>query len=85
MSAIDNLRYYRNILLDITDKYSLPDYPHSSDTVKQSWLTYRQSLRDLTSTQTPSFDSNRDLINVTWPTDPNGESGTRDPDGTLLS
>ena len=83
MSAINILREYRDILLNLTDRYSLPDYPHSSDEIKQSWLTYRQSLRDITS-QTPDLDSNGNLIGITWPTDPNGESGPRDPDGTLI-
>ena len=82
MSTADQiLRYHRDNLLKYTDKYSLPDYPHSSETVKQLWLTYRQNLRNLPSTQTPSVDDNGDLTNVIWPIDPNGNSGPTDPSG----
>ena len=30
-----------------TDKYALPDFPHQSEEIRQAWLDYRQSLRDL--------------------------------------
>ena len=73
--ALYILRNERNIILKRSDIYVLPDYPHSSDTVKQAWLTYRQNLRDLTTTQTPTLSSDGVLENVTWPTDPNGNSG----------
>lgn len=69
------LREQRDFLLLETDKYSLPDFPHSSETIRQAWLTYRQNLRDITTTQTPQMDMNFNLINVTWPTDPNGNTG----------
>lgn len=84
MSAIDLLREYRNVLLNLTDRYILPDFPHDSDAIKQSWIIYRQSLRDLPSNSTPSFDTDGSLTGVIWPIDPNGESGPRDPDGTLI-
>ena len=60
------LREMRNCLLFETDKYSLPDFPHSSETVRQEWLTYRQNLRNITTTQTPQIDINGELINVTY-------------------
>ena len=66
------LRYERDILLLNTDKYSLPDWPHASDTKRQEWLAYRQALRDLPSNQTPQLDSDGMLTNVTWPTEPTG-------------
>ena len=53
-----------------TDKYGLADYPFSSDEKKQEWLAYRQALRDLPSNQTPQIDSDGNLTNVTWPTEP---------------
>lgn len=84
MSAVDLLREYRNILLNLTDKYVLPDFPHSSDEIKQSWINYRQNLRDLPSTQSPNFNIDGNLIGITWPIDPNGESGPRDPNGVLI-
>jgi hypothetical protein len=85
MSAENLLRKYRNILLELSDKYVLPDFPHSNETTKQAWITYRQNLRDLPSNSTPSFDSNGILTGVTWPTDPEGYSGIKDPDGSRIS
>ncbi len=64
------LREERNLLLDKTDKYVVIDYPHSSEEIKQAWLTYRQELRDLPATATPQLDENENLTNVTWPTPP---------------
>tara|TARA_Y100000114_G_scaffold106399_1_gene99671 strand:+ start:684 stop:1064 length:381 start_codon:yes stop_codon:yes gene_type:complete len=41
-------------------------------TVSDAWKTYRQSLRDLPASASPSLDSNYDLdlTSVTWPTEP---------------
>lgn len=65
------LRTERNELLTNSDKYtSIPDWPHSSEEVKQAWITYRQALRDLPSTATPQLDENGELTNITWPTPP---------------
>ena len=66
------LRYERDKLLLNTDKYSLPDWPHASDEKRQEWLAYRQALRNLTNNQTPQLDSNGNLTNITWPTEPTG-------------
>ena len=85
MSAENLLREYRNILLELSDKYTLTDFPHADDTLRQAWLTYRLQLRDLPSNSTPTFDSDGYLTGVTWPTDPEGYSGTKDPDGTRLN
>jgi hypothetical protein len=41
-----------------------------SDSDKDLWATYRQSLRDLPSTATPSLTEKKILTNVTWPTKP---------------
>ncbi len=70
------LRYERDLLLRKCDKYSLPDWPHSNSSKRQEWLDYRQALRDLPSSTTPQFDSNNNLINVTWPTKPDTETTT---------
>tara|TARA_B110000881_G_C18473053_1_gene462413 strand:+ start:538 stop:912 length:375 start_codon:yes stop_codon:yes gene_type:complete len=67
---IQMMREQRNFLLMESDKYSLPDYPHYSEGKKQEWLTYRQDLRNMTSSQSPSINLNGELINVTWPTIP---------------
>ena len=64
------LRAERNNKLFETDMYAIPDFGHASEEVKQSWLTYRQELRDLPSTATPQLDENGNLTNVTWPTPP---------------
>ena len=65
------LREERDKKLLETDKYtSIPDWPHSSEEVKQAWITYRQELRDLPATATPQLDENGNLTNVTWPTPP---------------
>ena len=82
MSVENVLREYRNILLELSDKYTLTDYPHANDTVRQAWITYRQLLRDLPSNSTPSVGSSGNFTGVTWPTDPDGYSGTKDPVGS---
>tara|TARA_S200000501_G_C20490099_1_gene597864 strand:+ start:219 stop:587 length:369 start_codon:yes stop_codon:yes gene_type:complete len=64
------LREERDKKLLETDKYAIIDWPHTNDTVKQSWLIYRQALRDLPSISSPQIDSNGKLTNITWPTSP---------------
>ena len=73
--AMELLRDQRNIILKRSDIYVLPDFPHVSEEVRQSWITYRINLRELTNTQTPGIGVNGELINVTWPVDPYGKSG----------
>lgn len=43
-----------------------------SETTKNAWTTYRQALRDLPLTATPTLDSSGDLdkSSVTWPSKP---------------
>ena len=74
--SMKKLRYERDLLLKRCDKYSLPDWPHSDSSKRQEWLDYRQALRDLPNNTTPQFDSNSNLINVTWPTRPDTEPTT---------
>jgi len=42
-----------------------------SETKIQEWKVYRQALRDLPETTTPSFDEHRILTDIHWPTPPN--------------
>jgi len=61
------LRVERDRLLAATD------WRASSDlTLADSWKTYRQSLRDLPASSTPTLDSdgNLDMSSVTFPTEP---------------
>jgi hypothetical protein len=56
----DDVRPYRNHLLNESDRTQLPDYP---ETKKAEWATYRQALRDIPQTYaTPE--------EVIWPTPP---------------
>lgn len=64
------LRIQRDQLLEESDKYVLIDYPHTSDTTKAGWITYRQQLRNLPTTQSPTLSLLGELENVTWPTKP---------------
>jgi hypothetical protein len=57
------LRNKRNILLKDTDVYTLPDWPHPTEEARQSWLDYRQALRDLPA-------NTEDLSSPTWPQEP---------------
>ncbi len=61
------LRVERDKLLAATD------WRASSDlTLADAWKTYRQSLRDLPASSTPTLDSdgNLDMSSVTFPTEP---------------
>ena len=72
VEALKKLRENRDEKLKQTDQYSLPDFPHKSEEVKQAWLTYRQALRDLPANSPDvSIDLNTgELIGVTWPVPP---------------
>ena len=63
------LKSMRNGELQISDWTQGTDSP-LSDSDKDLWATYRQSLRDLPSTATPSLTEKKILTNVTWPTKP---------------
>ena len=60
---LKELRTKRNTLLEQTDKYTLPDWPHPTPEDRQAWLDYRQALRDLPSVT-------EDPANPVWPTRP---------------
>ena len=67
---LSKLREERNALLDKTDKYTTPDYPHADEAAKQAWLDYRQVLRNLPSTATPTLDKDGNLEGFEWPAVP---------------
>ena len=70
--AMQLLREKRNQLLQESDRYVLPDYPHSSELIRNAWFAYRQQLRDLPSNSTPSILSDGSLNpeSVCFPTPP---------------
>ena len=52
-------------------KLAETDWMANSDvTMRDDWKTYRQTLRDLPSTASPTLNEHGQLINVTWPTKP---------------
>ena len=59
------LREQRNRKLAETDWMA-----NSDVTMTDDWRTYRQALRDLPSTASPTLDEEGNLTNVTWPTKP---------------
>ena len=61
------LRLERNMRLTKTDFMDLSDV-----TMAEAWKTYRQSLRDLPASSSPTLDSdgNLDMSSVTFPTEP---------------
>ena len=59
------LRTIRNEKLQNTDWWCLSDQNPS-----QQKLDYRQALRDLPATASPSLDEHGQLIGVTWPEEP---------------
>ena len=69
---MDRLRLQRNYLLQLSDWTVLPDMIEmKGETWKSQWVTYRQQLRDFTSTfdaldlsEFPTFE------NISWPTPP---------------
>jgi hypothetical protein len=63
--AMNRLRFERNRLLAQSDWMA-----NSDVTMTEEWRVYRQALRDLPNTQTPSLDENGQLTNITWPEKP---------------
>ena len=67
------LRKERDNLLTETD-WVVTKYTELGQAIPNDWKTYRQSLRDLPSTQTPEMDdvpgNPLRIKNVTWPTKP---------------
>ena len=69
--AMRLLREVRNQLLSETD-WMIAKSTETGVAMSNDWKTYRQALRDLPASSSPSLDEyyNLDLISVTWPTEP---------------
>ena len=73
VTRLDNAEPMRLLRIERDRRLSACDWRASSDlTLADAWKTYRQSLRDLPASASPSLDSNYDLdlTSVTWPTEP---------------
>ena len=73
VTRLDNAEPMRLLRIERDRRLSACDWRASSDlTLADAWKTYRQALRDLPASASPSLDSNYDLdlTSVTWPTEP---------------
>ena len=73
VTRLDNAEPMRLLRVERDRRLSVCDWRASSDlTISDAWKTYRQALRDLPASASPSLDSNGDLdlTSVTWPTEP---------------
>jgi hypothetical protein len=74
LEPLKRLREERDKKLLQTDKYSITDWPHPTEEIKQAWIIYRQQLRDLPtntdSIKNISLNDQNELIGVVWPTPP---------------
>jgi hypothetical protein len=50
------LRMESDELLKKNDIYALQDFPRKTSEIKETWLNYRQVLRDFLSISTPGID-----------------------------
>ena len=73
ISELDAVEPMRLLRLERNLRLAETDWRASSDlTLSDAWKTYRQALRDLPASASPSLDPNYelDLTSVTWPTEP---------------
>ena len=73
ITRLNNAEPMRLLRVERDTRLSKTDWRASSDlTISDAWKTYRQALRDLPASASPSLDSNYDLdlTSVTWPTEP---------------
>ncbi len=73
ISELDNAEAMRLLRVERDIRIAETDWRASSDlTLPDAWKTYRQALRDLPASASPTLDSNYDLdlTSVTWPTIP---------------
>ena len=73
VTALDAAEPMRLLRVERDVRIAKTDWRASSDlTITDAWKTYRQALRDLPASASPSLDSNYDLdlTSVTWPTEP---------------
>ena len=72
ISELDSVEAMRLLRLERNARIAETDWRASSDlTISDAWKNYRQALRDLPASASPSLDSNYelDLTSVTWPTE----------------
>tara|TARA_B110000444_G_scaffold228286_1_gene233970 strand:+ start:1267 stop:1668 length:402 start_codon:yes stop_codon:yes gene_type:complete len=67
VEAFKKMREERNALLEQSDKYMMPDYPHPLEQDIQNWKDYRFFLRILPLTALPTLGEDGQLENVEWP------------------
>ena len=73
ISELDNAEAMRLLREERDTRIAKTDWRASSDlTLADAWKTYRQALRDLPASASPTLDSdyNLDSTSVTWPTEP---------------
>ena len=71
LAELRNAEPMRVLREERNQKLAQTDWRASSDlTLSSEWSTYRQALRDLPANSTPTLDSDGNLQNVTWPTEP---------------
>ena len=73
IAELDAVEAMRLLRLERNSRIAETDWRASSDlTLSDAWKTYRQALRDLPASASPSLDSSYelDLTSVTWPTEP---------------
>lgn len=71
LTELQNAEPMRVLRQERNRKLAETDWRASSDlTLSSEWSTYRQALRDLPSTATPTLDDDGNLQNVTWPDEP---------------
>ena len=73
ITELDNAEAMKLLREERDRRIAKTDWRASSDlTLSSAWSTYRQALRDLPASATPTLDSNYelDLTSVTWPTEP---------------
>ncbi len=73
LTRLTNAEPMRLLRIERDTRLAKTDWRASSDlTITDAWKTYRQALRDLPASASPSLDSdgNLDLSSVTWPTEP---------------
>ena len=73
ITRLNNAEPMRLLRVERDTRLAKTDWRASSDlTISDAWKTYRQALRDLPASASPSLDSDYDLdlTSVTWPTEP---------------
>ena len=73
ITRLDGLEPMRLLRLERDARLAATDWRASSDlTLSDAWKTYRQKLRDLPASASPTVDSNGflNMSSVTWPTAP---------------